>query len=331
MWIRHILNRDRSIKLWAEPSQSVPPFIPRANRTTTLIDYQQNEPRKESVGKSDQGPTHLRQEGHQCPTACGKVKRKRRGPLPEPAAPMITGDAGQSLATFWLAAIAIQKPFEFGKRALVYLALEFNDGLKGRPIFTPPPRVKLRPRRCTQAKIGIPTHQPQQKPNLFLPAIRCTPFATNPMGGYIVLQPFPRSPQHPDMLGKQAHFFMQFPIHRLNRRLTVLDSALRKLPRMLFCPLAPEYFVPGVANHDADVRAITISIEHGPLHRRIYKLLRFFHRINANKRTDQPTWRNINLRIRRRASIASCVYGPLGDVLFASPYRERPSRLATHV
>src|SRR3989304_2888295 len=53
-----------------------------------------------------------------------------------------------------------------------------------------------------------------------------------------------------------------FPEHGLLRGFTVLDSALRKLPRMLLDAFAPEYFVPCVTENNADVRAIAVTVEH---------------------------------------------------------------------
>src|SRR5207247_9787859 len=66
------------------------------------------------------------------------------------------------------------------------------------------------------------------------------------------------------MAGQQAHFFPQFTVHRLHRRFPKLDPALRELPGVFFDALAPENLVAPVAEDDADVRPIAVSIEHTP-------------------------------------------------------------------
>jgi hypothetical protein len=64
------------------------------------------------------------------------------------------------------------------------------------------------------------------------------------------------------VLGPQAHFFMQFAKHRLLGRLTVLDAALRELPRVGAQPLAPEDLVARVEQDDADVGPEAFPVEH---------------------------------------------------------------------
>jgi hypothetical protein len=55
---------------------------------------------------------------------------------------------------------------------------------------------------------------------------------------------------------------MQLAQHRLLGRLTVLDAALRKLPRMRAQPLAPENLIAGVQQDDADVGPEAFPVEH---------------------------------------------------------------------
>jgi hypothetical protein len=55
---------------------------------------------------------------------------------------------------------------------------------------------------------------------------------------------------------------MQLAQHRLLRRLTVFDAALRKLPRVGAQPLAPENLVAGVEQDDADVGPEAFPVEH---------------------------------------------------------------------
>src|SRR5690349_21989232 len=77
-----------------------------------------------------------------------------------------------------------------------------------------------------------------------------------------VTQPLARAAQYPDVLRLEPDFLVQFPVHRLLRRFTGIDAALRKLPGMLSDPLTPENQVPAVDDNDGDVRAIAVTIEH---------------------------------------------------------------------
>jgi hypothetical protein len=74
------------------------------------------------------------------------------------------------------------------------------------------------------------------------------------------------------MTGLQADFLVQFAVHRLLRRLAVLDAALRKLPRILPDALTPKHLILCVCQNDADVRAITFSVYHDSPHT-IYRWL----------------------------------------------------------
>jgi hypothetical protein len=60
----------------------------------------------------------------------------------------------------------------------------------------------------------------------------------------------------------QPDFLLELPEHRLQRRLAVLDAALRELPGVLIDPLAPEHLVPLVGKDDADVRPEAFLVEH---------------------------------------------------------------------
>jgi hypothetical protein len=64
------------------------------------------------------------------------------------------------------------------------------------------------------------------------------------------------------MLGQQPDFLVQFAVHRLLRGLAVLYAALRKLPRMLPHPFAPEHLIPVIRDNDADIRAVAVSVYH---------------------------------------------------------------------
>jgi hypothetical protein len=61
---------------------------------------------------------------------------------------------------------------------------------------------------------------------------------------------------------QQPDLFHEFPVHRLFRRLSRLDATLWKLPRVFSDPLAPENLVAVVAQDDADIGSVPISVNH---------------------------------------------------------------------
>ena len=65
------------------------------------------------------------------------------------------------------------------------------------------------------------------------------------------------------MRALQADLLLELAVHRLHRRLAMIDAALRELPGVLIDALAPEDFVPLVGKDDADVRTVAFLVEHG--------------------------------------------------------------------
>ena len=64
------------------------------------------------------------------------------------------------------------------------------------------------------------------------------------------------------MVRQKADFFGQLAIHGSLGAFAGLDAALRKLPGMLLHAFAPEHFVALVGDDDADIGAITFSVQH---------------------------------------------------------------------
>src|SRR5262245_4628469 len=151
---------------------------------------------------------------------------------------------------------------ELGERQLIHLALELHYRVERHPVVVPAPGVELGLGRGAQAHVAVAPDQPQQEPDLFLAAVVSAPIALEPLRRHLVAQPVARAAEDLDVTRQQAHFLAQLAVHRLHRRLAVLDAALRELPGMLAYPLAPEHLVAPVAQDDADVRAIAVSIEH---------------------------------------------------------------------
>src|SRR5882724_10655580 len=151
---------------------------------------------------------------------------------------------------------------ELGERVLVDLALEIDYRFQGYPVVVPAPRVEFRSVRGPQAHIALAPDQPQQEPDLLLPPVIAAPIPFEPLRGHFVAQPIACPSQDLHMGGQQAHLFPQFAVHRLHRRFPDLDPALRELPGVFLDALAPENLVASVAENDADVRPVAVSIEH---------------------------------------------------------------------
>jgi len=126
----------------------------------------------------------------------------------------------------------------------------------------PAPGVELGLFRSAQADVAVATNQAQQEPNLLLPAIIATQVAADPLLGNLVAQPLARARDDLHMLGLEADLFVQLAKHGLFRRLTMLDAALRKLPGVLLDPFAPEDLVTSIEQDDADIRAVTVLVQH---------------------------------------------------------------------
>ena len=86
--------------------------------------------------------------------------------------------------------------------------------------------------------------------------------AADVMVRYLVAQPVACAREDLHVLGQQAYLFVQLTKHRLLGRLTVIDAALRKLPRMRAQPLAPENLIARVEQDDADVGPEAFTVEH---------------------------------------------------------------------
>ncbi|MNR29440.1 hypothetical protein D3C85_1468270 [compost metagenome] len=116
--------------------------------------------------------------------------------------------------------------------------------------------------RGTQVDVAIAADHAQQEPDLLLALIVAADFAADELVRHLITQPVARATDDPDVLRKQADFFLQLAVHGLFRRLAVLDAALRKLPGVFADSLAPENLVTCVDEDDADVRAKAFTIEH---------------------------------------------------------------------
>jgi hypothetical protein len=133
---------------------------------------------------------------------------------------------------------------QFKQRLLIDVALEFDHNLERHPVVVPAPGIEFGMCCCTQADVAVAAYQAQQKPDLLLAAVVSAQVASDPLVGYLVTQPLARPSDDAAVLCRvSANFLPQFAEHCLLGRFTMLDAALRKLPRMLLDPLTPEDFV----------------------------------------------------------------------------------------
>src|SRR5215831_3845386 len=148
------------------------------------------------------------------------------------------------------------------ERALVHVPLEVDHRIQRDPVIVPAPSVEFGPLGGPQSHVAFTADKPEQKPYLFLPPVVSPPIPLEPARRNLVAQPVPCPPEDLHVRGQQAHFLLQLPVHRLYRCFPDLDAALRELPGVFLDALAPENFVAPVAQDDADVRPVAVSIEH---------------------------------------------------------------------
>src|SRR5262245_4167467 len=115
--------------------------------------------------------------------------------------------------------VAEQIAGELSERALVHVALESDHRIKRDPVVVPPPGIEFRALGSPQAHVALAADQPEQKPDLLLPAVVAAAVALEPALGNLVAQPVARAPQDLDVRGQQAHLLLQLPVHGLHRRL----------------------------------------------------------------------------------------------------------------
>mgnify|MGYP003693813301 CR=1 FL=1 len=134
----------------------------------------------------------------------------------------------------------MHEALELGQRAPIDFALEFDHGIERHPVVVPAPRVEFRALARAKRDVGIASDEPEQIPDLLLPAVASAPLALHPVMRHLVTQPVARASQDPDVLRLEPDFLVQLPVHCPFGRFTGVDAALRKLPRMFADPLAPK-------------------------------------------------------------------------------------------
>src|SRR5437899_8146445 len=104
---------------------------------------------------------------------------------------------------------------ELGQRASIHFTLELDYRIERHPVVVPPPRVELRTLVCAQLDVSIAPDEPEQIPDLLLPAIASAPLALHPVLRHLVTQPIARAAQDPDMKRLEPDFLVQLPVQRV--------------------------------------------------------------------------------------------------------------------
>src|SRR3989454_10396326 len=155
---------------------------------------------------------------------------------------------------------------QLDQRLAVHLALELDHRLERHPVLVPAPGVELRMAASAQLDVAVAARHAQEVPCLLRAAVGAAvglPRATRPPFRHFIAQPVARATEDADMRALQADLLLELAVHRLHRRLAMVDAALRKLPGVLIDALAPEDFVALVGKDDADVRTVAFLVEHG--------------------------------------------------------------------
>ncbi len=111
--------------------------------------------------------------------------------------------------------------------------------------------------------LGRTRYQSQQEPDLLLakadrPIARPHTALRQP-----IPQPARRHAEHFDVIRLQSGFFLQLTKHRFLRCLVSIHPALWKLPAVAMYPTRPKNATFRMHQDDADIRAITVRINHG--------------------------------------------------------------------
>jgi hypothetical protein len=111
-------------------------------------------------------------------------------------------------------------------------------------------------------RFPVLAYELQQVPDLFLALVVAARIPADVPVRHLIAQPVAGTGDDAHMLGLQAHFLMQFAVHRLLGGFAPVDASLRKLPTVRAYALAPEYLVLLVEQDDADVGPKAVPVKH---------------------------------------------------------------------
>jgi len=78
-----------------------------------------------------------------------------------------------------------------------------------------------------------------------------------------ITQPASRAGEYFYIFAFKANFFVQLTVQGVFRRLIRVDTALRKLPRVLIDSASPKYLTSIICQNNPDISAETIGVDHG--------------------------------------------------------------------
>ena len=155
-----------------------------------------------------------------------------------------------------------QETGQLGQCHLIHVTLEFDHDLERNPVFVPSPCIEFGMIGRAQIHVAVTTCQLQQEPDLLLSAIVSAGVPSDEVRRDLVPQPVARACDDPHVIGVKTDLFVQLTVHRLLRRLAVIDAPLRELPGVGPDSLAPEHLVSVVEQDDADVGSEPFTVEH---------------------------------------------------------------------
>jgi hypothetical protein len=149
--------------------------------------------------------------------------------------------------------VGIEQRRQLLQRLLVDAALEIDHLSERIPVSHPAPSIELGFSGMIETKIALFALDPQQEPDLLLTDADRPAAAADEALRQPIAQPAAGGAEDADLLFAQTDFFLQLPIHGLQRGLVGTNAALRELPGILANAPPPEQLTLIIAENDADV------------------------------------------------------------------------------
>lgn len=151
---------------------------------------------------------------------------------------------------------------QFLERPLVNPPLEKNDLRRRGPEVHPAPILELGTVGSSKVQSCLLGPQAQQKPHLLLADALRLPAHLAVFWWQSVSEPAFRAPNLLDIMLCQPDFLLKLSVHRLQRRLALGDTPLRKLPSAPAHPAAPEDLIRPIDEDDANIAAESVAVNH---------------------------------------------------------------------
>ena len=189
----------------------------------------------------------------------GRVNR----PLYPGSAALLTQVIGAVLLAMARTRLGKDQRCQLLQGPLVDAPLEIDDIAHRLPVLHPAPVVELRLVTAVETKVAFVALHAQEKPALFLPDAQRLGVAADELLGQAVAEPVARAAEELHLVGPETHLLLQLAVHRLFRRLSLLDASLGKLPGVLANAPPPEETLVAIDQYDAHVWPESIPVDHG--------------------------------------------------------------------